>query len=292
MIGELFYRRIPLIGIGRKGAEHRIVYCRVEPLHAQGGDHQLSIVDCIFSFRNAVGQKRIGARNHFVSQACKGPFVATLAQIALLHLLGRHIANSAAFSSTIAGLPRQARQAKIGNLHVPLLVDQHIFGLDVEVKHLMGMGNLQRLRHRFEYGGNNVGVHFIGVRMQHLGKSHAINILQDEVRHAILHFEVVHLNDGGIRKLRCRASLFQPRHRRSVDSALLQKNAPALGEHFRSLFKGHALDGNSALNARVPRNLHRGKAAMASLPLQAIAPQQEVSLAGRLLNALRQLAVG
>ena len=156
----------------------------------------------------------------------------------------------------------------------------------------MGMSNLKRFCHRLEYGGNNVGIHFVGVRMQHLGKSHAINILQDEVRHAILHFEVVHLHDGRIRKLRCRASLFQPRHCRGVDSAFLQKDAPALGEHFRSLFKGHALDGNSALNARVPRNLHRGKAAVTSLPLQAIAPQQEVSLAGRLLDVLRQLAVG
>ena len=167
-----------------------------------------------------------------------------------------------------------------------LFVDQHIFGLDIEMKHPTGMSNLKRFCHRFEYGRYNIGIHFVGVHVQHFGKSHAIDILQDEVRHAILHFEVVHLNDGRIRELCCSTSLFQSRHRRSVDGTLPQKDAPALGEHFSSLFKGHAFYGNSALYARIPCNLHRSKATVASLPFQAITSQQQVFLAGRLLSVL------
>ena len=126
-----------------------------------------------------------------------------------------------------------------------LWIDQHVLGLDIEMKHLMGMSNLKRFCHRFEHGQiQSFGIHVRrGAVCSTSARVVPSTYSKIEVRHVPSCTSKSYTwNDGRSRELCCqlRASS-NPRHRRSVDGTLPQKDAPALREHFSSLFQeGHA----------------------------------------------------
>ncbi len=275
---EFLHRGIARLGVGVERREHHVIDISTKIFHAQRGNDDLGIVDGVFRFGDAIRQKRILARDHLVGKACQRPFVAALVQLLLLHLFGRHIADGTALRSAVAGFAGQARQAEIGHLHVAFLVDEHVVGLDVQVKHVMRMRCLQSAGHRFEHRADNIDIHVVGVFGEQLPQRYAIDVFHDEVRHAVLHLEVVHLHDGGIGELRRGSRLFEPRHGRGIH-LVAQKDTAAFGEQGSGRFiQRHAFDGNAPFDARVPRRHNRSEPALAGLAFKHIATQQQIAL--------------
>ncbi len=160
---ELLHGGVALVGIGVQGGEHHVVHAGAQLFHAERGDDDLGIVDGVFRLGDAVGQKRVLARDHLVGKAGQCPFVAALVELFLLHLLGRHVADGAALGSAVARFARQSRQAEVGHLHVAFLVDEHVVGLDVQVEDVVRVRRLQCAGHRLEHGADHVRVHLIRV---------------------------------------------------------------------------------------------------------------------------------
>lgn len=62
-----------------------------------------------------------------------------------IELLGRHVADGAAARAAKATGGRQPRHAKVGELYIARVVDEHVGGLNVQVEYAITMGEGERL---------------------------------------------------------------------------------------------------------------------------------------------------
>ena len=62
-----------------------------------------------------------------------------------VELLGRHVADGAAARAAKATGGRQSRHAKVGELYIARVVDEHVGGLNVQVEYAIAMGEGERL---------------------------------------------------------------------------------------------------------------------------------------------------
>lgn len=65
-----------------------------------------------------------------------------------IELLGRHVADGAAARAAKAAGRRQTCHAKVGELYIARVVDEHVGGLNIQVEHAVAMGEGERLAQR------------------------------------------------------------------------------------------------------------------------------------------------
>ena len=181
-----------------------------------------------------------------------------------------------------AGGAGQARQAEVGHLHLALARDEDVVGLDVQMEHLVAVGRLQRVRDRREHGRHHVGVDVVIRLAQHVAQAHAVHVLHDEVGHAVVHREIVHAHNGGVGKQGRGLRLLEPRH-------LRRSGIKARGGLLVEL---DAFDGDTALDDRVPRQLHGGEAARARFGDKPITIEYQPVFHGLPLPAMRRGVFG
>ena len=106
------------------------------------------------------------AAQALVNDAGKGKDVGALVDRAGLdiELLGRHVADGAAARAAKAAGRRQTCHAKVGELNVARVVDEHVGRLYVQVEHAVAMGEGERLAQRVGNGrglvkGERMAVH-------------------------------------------------------------------------------------------------------------------------------------
>ena len=96
------------------------------------------------------GHKGSAAAQALVDHAGEGKDIGALVNRASLdvELLGWHVADGAAARAAKAAGRRQSRHAKVGELYVARVVDEHVGGLNIQVEHAVAMGEGERLAQR------------------------------------------------------------------------------------------------------------------------------------------------
>ena len=100
------------------------------------------------------GHKGSAAAQALVDYAGEGKDIGALVDCAGLdiELFGRHVADGAAARAAKAAGRRQPRHAKVGELNVARVVDEHVGGLNIQVEHAIAMGEGERLAQRVGNG--------------------------------------------------------------------------------------------------------------------------------------------
>ena len=172
---ELVAKRLDAIGAvlrhGGEGAHERSLGSRGkvrDELAGVGGTAD----DAAERVAGRGGHKGSAAAQALIDNAGKGKDIGALVNRASLdiELLGWHVADGAAARAAKAAGRRQTCHAKVGELNVARVVDEHVGRLDVQVEHAIAMGEGERLAQRVGNGrglvkGERMAVH----AMQKLG---------------------------------------------------------------------------------------------------------------------------
>ena len=88
-----------------------------------------------------------GVAQALVDNAGKGKDISAFVDRAGLdiELLGWHVADGATARAAKATGGRQSRHAKVGELYIARVVDEHVGGLNVQVEYAITMGEGERL---------------------------------------------------------------------------------------------------------------------------------------------------
>jgi len=274
-------RRIAPFFVGVERAEDSVIQIFANTLHEQRRDHDLGIVDLIERFidrRCAEGV--FTARKHFIGKACKRPLITALIELFAFHLLRRHVADRAARGHTETETISQSREAKINHFDLPLLVDEHVIGFHIQVKHVILVRDLDRVRNRLEHGRHHIRIERFREVFHEVGKRNAIDELHDDIGHIALDLEVIDRSNVGIVQKRCRARLFKPRDRTLLGEIRIEHDTDRFIVSVRVLqvvqpcvdllnrkrarccvFEWQALDGHLAIETRIPRHYDCGESA-------------------------------
>ena len=217
------------------------------------------------------------AAQALVDHAGKGKDIGTFVDRAGLdiELLGRHVADGAAARSAKAAGGRQPRHAKVGDLYIARMVDKHIGGLYVQMKHAVCMGKGECLTQRVGNGrglvkGERVAVH----AMQKLGQRHTVDILHDQVGIGGVVRKVDNLHDIGMLK-------------HGGGMRLAQHVHDVAGGHAGAVDKGDALNGHATAQMRVAANLDGAKTA-GRKRLDRLVPLEQLARASALQGNVRR----
>ena len=93
------------------------------------GDGGLARLDHLEQLVAVLGLEGRAAGHHLVDQAAEAPPVHRLLVALAVHDLGRQVLGRAADRLRALGLGQDLREPEVGELHVPLLVDQDVLGL-------------------------------------------------------------------------------------------------------------------------------------------------------------------
>ena len=221
--------------------------------------------------------KGSAAAQALIDNAGKGKDIGAFVDRAGLdiELLGRHVADGAAARAAKATGGRQSRHAKVGELYIARVVDEHVGGLNVQVEYAIAMGEGERLAQGIGNGrglvkGERVAVH----AMQKLGQRHTVDILHDQVGIGGVMRKVDDLHDIGMLK-----------HGGSV--RLAQDIHDVAGGHAGAVDKGDALNGDAAAQVRVAADLDGAKTAGRKC-LERLVPLEQLARAGALQRNVRR----
>ena len=167
------------------------------------------------------GEGRL-ARDELVDDRADLVEVRARGDAALAELLGRHVLGRALRAA------HQAMAAEIGDLHAPLLVEDHVGGLEVAVEDALRVRRLQR----FEQLARDLpGLAQVGARALHArGERLALGELRDDAEHLVGLDQLDEGRDRGMAHAReGRRGLAQPREPRLRDRVAIHE------------FEGHRL---------------------------------------------------
>ncbi len=229
--------------------------------------------------RRAAGERRI-AGEHLVGHASQRVDVGPRGDLALAHrLLGAHVVRRAEAHSGLghpaaAGAGDGERNAEVGHERAPV-VDQDVLGLDVAVDHAVAVGVVER--------GGHLGREADGVADREL-------LLAAEPIAEALAFDERHDVPGGAVRF---AAVDE-----AEDVGVLQggdrldlAEEPLGADHGGQLGAEH-LDGDPAVVPEVLGEVDGGHAALAELPLDAVAVGEDALQAGHRLGHSRGLGWG
>ena len=223
------------------------------------------------------GHKGGAAAQSLVDHAGEGKDIGALVNRASLdvELLGWHVADGAAARAAKAAGRRQPRHAKVGELYIARVVDEHVGGLDIQVEHAVAMGEGERLAQRVGncrglVKGERMAVH----AMQKVGERHAVDIFHDEVGIGGIVRKVDNLHDIGMLKHGSGVCLAQDIH-------------DVAGGHAGTACEGDALNGDATAQVRVAANLDGAKTAGRER-LERLKPLEQLARAGALQGNVRR----
>ena len=170
---------------------------------------------------------------------------------------------------------RQPRHAKVGELYVARVVDEHVGGLNIQVEHAVAMGEGECLAQRVGNGGCLVKGERMAVHaMQKLGQRHAIDIFHDQVGIGGVVRKVDNLHDIGMLK-------------HGGGMRLAQHVHDVAGGHAGTAREGDALNGDAAAQVRVAADLDGAKTA-GRKRLERLKPLEQLATAGALQGNVRR----
>lgn len=162
------------------------------------------------------------------------------------NLLGRHVADGAAGRGAHSEDICYGGDAEVGDLGVAGLIDKDVVGFDVEVQHVVIVGEVERLAHVGDDARDFVEIELTVLHGDQLSQGRTIDVLHDDQTLGVGHLEVVDLHDVGMRE-----------HRRG--SCLGQSRCRARGLRR----EGDTFDGDAALHACIEGHLDGAGAALA-----------------------------
>ena len=250
LVGEVLDRCIALEAVGVERVEHHIIDAGGQSLQAQGGQYKLRSLDAVDGCAQVVCEEGILARDHLVSQARERPFVAAAIELLAHNLFRRHVPDGSARGGLEALCARESGKTEVHYLHLALVVDHHVIWLDIQVKYLVLVGELQGRGDAVENGRYHVDRDVVAHYPQQLGERHAVDVFHDEVREVVLHFEIVHGHDVGVVE-HCRCARFlEPGEGVGRQVVHIVECDTLLFRYGREVDDLHR---HAALHARVPR---------------------------------------
>ena len=112
----------------------------------QPGRRGRLVRDAVQGGKVGVAIKRAAPGQQFIHHHGQREHVAVVAQVLLLHLLGRHVRGRAHQPCQLRGITAHGQgRAKVGELDFALLGQQHVGGLDVAVHQPFALGVFQRV---------------------------------------------------------------------------------------------------------------------------------------------------
>ena len=262
---------LPLFGIER--IEDHLVGFLIQLGAADRGQQDIRLLDRRLRSNQIICQEGIVPREHFVDHRSQRPFVATRIERLQAHLLERHVADG---STRRLGKARRAGKlgkAEVRHLHLALMVDQDVAGFDVQVEHLIGMGDIERMGHACKHRCNHIQGDVVLEFGKQVRQGDTIHIFHDEVGEAVFHAEVQHASDIGVLEHRGGPGLGKSR-----DAVQVVGRHIICALHHRGglLVELQALDRDTTLQPGVPGQGYFCETARADPADRPIAPEDEL----------------